>query len=168
MALDDRAKSRVFRNILRHAMPLIPAHGFTRECLSNAAASVTGAQSFGDTEVTALFGRGDEAKKTFIRAWLKEGLHDMATTHPNVAIAEPSGSAKPSNLEHLLRRRLMYNENVLRHLPEVSWRCSFSCSLNNVQLLIGPIISGCSSSGRYTSPFTAGSKPPRRARIGYS
>ncbi|KAG8956915.1 hypothetical protein FRC03_010714 [Tulasnella sp. 419] len=101
------------RAILKNALPLIPKHGFTRECLSLAALKLPSSPELPDAGVSALFGNGDESRKALIRAWLKEGLETMAKSD---SPSQQPGSH--SSLRTLLARRLEYNEPVLKYLPD--------------------------------------------------
>ncbi|KAH8117937.1 hypothetical protein DFH11DRAFT_1503289 [Phellopilus nigrolimitatus] len=96
------------KRLLQCAFPLIKNHGFTRESLSLAALSLPAphTEPLSDTAVTSLFGSGDEARRTLLRAWLEEGRNDMETSKEKTA----SG---------LLKHRLRWNEPVLQFLPEI-------------------------------------------------
>lgn len=98
-----------FRAILQHAIPLISTHGFTRKTLSLAVMQLPTPhlQPLPETAITALFGNGDEARKTLINGWLKEGLEDMK-----------HAKATGASMQHILKRRLQWNQPVLEHLPE--------------------------------------------------
>ncbi|KAG9015219.1 hypothetical protein FRB94_004338 [Tulasnella sp. JGI-2019a] len=116
------------RNILRQALPLIPNHGFTRKCLSEAASSMPGGPKFGDTEITALFGEGNAARRTLFQAWLQEGLNNMGVTSTSSA-----GGSKLA-VADLLKGRLRYNEPVIGYLPEAA----AMLAVTNVPLLFDP------------------------------
>lgn len=75
----------------------------------------THTEPLSDTAVSALFGSGDEARRTLIEAWLKEGLRCME----NRARSSVNGDADRVSVRDVLRARLDYNEPVLGHLPEV-------------------------------------------------
>ena len=83
-------------------------HGFTREALSRSVLSLPEPHPtpLNETAVSALFGKGDDARRTLIEAWLSEGLADMK-------------NAPSKSLKDILSRRLLYNEPVLDLLPEV-------------------------------------------------
>lgn len=93
--------------LLKHAIPLIRTHGFTRTTLSLAG---NAASPLSDTAVTALFGRGDEARKTLVRAWLKEGLEQMGNVEQNGKMT----------IQAALKQRLKWNDDVLGFLPEAN------------------------------------------------
>ncbi|KAF9520865.1 hypothetical protein BS47DRAFT_1286636 [Hydnum rufescens UP504] len=96
------------RALLRRAFPLIPTHGFTRKTL---ALSFPNAP-LSETAVSALFGQGDEAPKTLIRAWMEEGRRQMSVREsPDV-----------------LLKRLDWNIPVLPHLKDAFALLSASSS----------------------------------------
>ncbi|KDQ19365.1 hypothetical protein BOTBODRAFT_437342 [Botryobasidium botryosum FD-172 SS1] len=118
--------------LLRSALPLIPAHGFTRTTISLAAtkpptsskdtSTTSGSVGFNarahdaplsDTAISALFGEGDEARRALIRAWLDEGRRVMSTTSSD----RGAGVGVPG-LKEVLTRRLLYNVPVLPHLKD--------------------------------------------------
>ena len=108
--------------ILRRVFPQIPTHGFTRRAIAH---SVPGdATPLSETAISALFGPGDAAQRTLIRAWLNEGRMHMST-------ATPSTTSKSVCIfmEDVLLKRLEWNEPVLPHLKDVriplfSWICT--------------------------------------------
>lgn len=107
------------RNVLlRHAIPLVRTHGFTRQALSIAALSLPTphCEPLSETAVSALFGPGDEARKTLIRAWLGEGIDRMGQCD-GAEGGEKTQSIIP--IQDALKNRLKWNEPVLNHLPEV-------------------------------------------------
>ncbi|KAF5326702.1 hypothetical protein D9619_004492 [Psilocybe cf. subviscida] len=100
--------------LLKLALPLVKTHGFTREALARSVLSLPPSERsytepLSDSAVTALFGKGDQAKRTLIDAWMQDGLRHMAGS------AVATGNA-PS-LKDAFRARLKYNEDVLSHLP---------------------------------------------------
>jgi len=134
--------------LLKYALPLVKEHGFSREALARSVLSIPTSETFGethtdplsDTAVSALFGDGDEARRTLIKAWLQHGLTHMGTV-PGVVrpvIINVEGEDVPetsrgtevnaarqevplrkATVEDVLRARLEYNEPVLGYLPEV-------------------------------------------------
>ncbi|KAG6891376.1 hypothetical protein C0992_008087 [Termitomyces sp. T32_za158] len=98
--------------LLRLSVPLVRTHGFTREALARSVLDLPSpeahSQPLSDTAVSALFGSGDLARKTLIRAWLDDGIRHMQSRPAR------------STLRDVLRARLEYNEPVLHHLPEVN------------------------------------------------
>lgn len=118
--------------LLRIATGLVPTHGFTRQALAQSVLALpedtAHAEPLSDLATTALFGSGDDARRTLINAWLQNGLTDMGTVD----------SAKPT-VKDVLHARLRYNEPVLPHLPEV--RFSIHCYACH---LLRPIIGVCS------------------------
>ena len=107
--------------LLKLALPLVKNHGFTRSALSLAAMySPSGKHTapLNDTAVDALFGEGDEARRTFINAWLADARLSLRTSY-NQGGTFTQTSQTPS-LENVLKLRLSKNEEVLEHLPEVS------------------------------------------------
>jgi ubiquinone biosynthesis protein COQ9 len=87
---------------------LVPTLGFTRTAISQAAANVCSNQELPNRSIDHIFGRGDDARKTLIRAWLDKGREAMAV--PNAAGV---------NVKDSLQRRLEWNTPVLDKLPEV-------------------------------------------------
>ncbi|KAA1476259.1 hypothetical protein DENSPDRAFT_502001 [Dentipellis sp. KUC8613] len=92
--------------LLQLAVPLVKEHGFTRETLARSVLALPEprAEPLTDSAVSALFGAGDNARRTLVQAWLAEGRVQMRTPVPSARDA--------------LRGRLRYNEPVLAHLPE--------------------------------------------------
>ena len=103
--------------LLRHAIPLVRTHGFTRQALSFAALSLPNhTEPLSEMAVSALFGPGDEARKTLIQAWLEEGINRMGWRNGD----DDGGQAKGSvPIREALKDRLKWNEPVLDQLPEV-------------------------------------------------
>ncbi|KIP10464.1 hypothetical protein PHLGIDRAFT_115417 [Phlebiopsis gigantea 11061_1 CR5-6] len=93
--------------LLKLALPLVRTHGFTREALSRSALALPTPhpEPLRDTAVSALFGDGDDARRTLISAWLDEGRTHMR-------------EASDTSIKDALRTRLRYNEPVLNLLPE--------------------------------------------------
>jgi len=97
----------------------VETYGFSREALARSVLCLgtnadkspterTHAEPLNDTAVSALFGTGDEARRTLVEGWLEEGLRSMVNR-----------SSESVCVRDALRARLEYNEPVLRHLPEV-------------------------------------------------
>jgi len=113
--------------LLKLALPLVRTHGFTREALSRSVLSLPANEAhtepLSDTAVSALFGHGDDARRTLIKAWLGDGLRHMGsipgverpTTPP---LDSEKGTEKKASVRDVLRARLEYNEPVLPYLPE--------------------------------------------------
>lgn len=95
---------------MKNAVSLVPTLGFTRTTISQAALSISYQEGMSDRSIDALFGRGDEARKTLIRAWLEEGRNAMRI--PDA----PKASVRDS-----LQKRLEWNIPVLDKLPEVGY-----------------------------------------------
>ncbi|KAI0091015.1 hypothetical protein BDY19DRAFT_886259 [Irpex rosettiformis] len=95
------------KQLLRLALPLVRTHGFSREALSRSVLSLPEPHPapLNETAVSALFGKGEDARRTLIEAWLSEGLADMK-------------NAPSKSLKDILSHRLRYNEPVLGLLPE--------------------------------------------------
>ena len=117
--------------LLKLALPLVRTHGFTREALSRSVLSLPAnevhTEPLSDTAVSALFGHGDDARRTLIEAWLVDGLRHMssipgvegpATTLLNSEISR-TWTEKKGSVRDVLRARLEYNEPALPYLPEV-------------------------------------------------
>jgi ubiquinone biosynthesis protein COQ9 len=116
--------------LLKLALPLVKTHGFTRETLSRSVLSLPAnevhTEPLSDTAVSALFGHGDDARRTLIKAWLGDGLRHMGSipgversATPLLAL-EPSrtGTGKKASVRDVLRARLEYNEPALPYLSE--------------------------------------------------
>ena len=78
-----------------------------------------------DTAVSALFGRGDDARRTLIEAWLGDGLRHMGSIpgveRPATPLLETPQTVteRKVSVRDVLRARLEYNEPALPYLPEV-------------------------------------------------
>ena len=71
------------RAILQQCIPLVPQHGFTRKTIALAAVQLPNLKAeLSDTAISALFGRGDEARRSLIHGWLDEGAADMRSCSP--------------------------------------------------------------------------------------
>ncbi|KIJ98147.1 hypothetical protein K443DRAFT_104468 [Laccaria amethystina LaAM-08-1] len=99
--------------LLKLALPLVRTHGFTREALARSVLQLPAPKAhtdpLPDAAVSALFGSGDQARKTLIDAWLTEGIRQL-----QLVDVKASGAT----VRELLRARLAYNEPVLGYLPE--------------------------------------------------
>ncbi|KAG8906333.1 hypothetical protein FRB99_007113 [Tulasnella sp. 403] len=105
--------------ILKAALPFVPSYGFTRRCLTDAAESLPTQISLSETAFAALFGQGEEAKRTLIQAWLDEGIERLKFSASQTdEMAPPSGAVVHAELKTLLTARLRYNEPVLQHLAD--------------------------------------------------
>ncbi|KAF9036283.1 hypothetical protein BJ165DRAFT_1533127 [Panaeolus papilionaceus] len=113
--------------LLRTAVTLVHTHGFTREALAHSVMALPPKEAhtgpLTDTAVSALFGKGDEARLTLIDAWLKEGLSQMArvpgVTRPlEPRTQEPNSAIKRATIKDVLQARLEYNKPALKFLPE--------------------------------------------------
>jgi len=125
--------------LLKLSLPLVKTHGFTRETLSRSVLSLPASeqhtQPLSDSAITALFGRGDLARRTLIDAWLEDGL-----THMSSESTGASGSVEAAGgvtMRDVLRTRLQYNEPVLAHLPDVSYRPFYDTRLTNYEQAFG-------------------------------
>ena len=109
--------------LLRSAVPLVKDYGFTREALARSVLTnhqpsfKAHDEPLSDEAVSALFGQGDDARRTLIRAWLDEGLNFMRVQ-----------TEKPT-LRQVLHARLAYNEPALGHIPEVCKHTRFPAFL---------------------------------------
>ncbi|KAF8591057.1 hypothetical protein K439DRAFT_1627149 [Ramaria rubella] len=114
--------------LLRHALPLVRTHGFTRQTLSLAALSLPTphTEPLSETAVSALFGPGEEARKTLIKAWLNEGINSMGRKDTGDKGEKIRGSV---SVRDALKDRLAWNEPVLEHLPEAFALLSFPQTL---------------------------------------
>lgn len=107
--------------LLKLALPLVKNHGFTRSALSLAAMySQSGKHTapLNDTAVDALFGQGDEARRTLINAWLDDARLSLRKSYSQGGAV--MSTSRTLNLADVLKMRLNKNEDVLEHLPEVS------------------------------------------------
>jgi len=95
---------------LQLAVPLVKTHGFTRAALGRAVLDLPEPHSepLPDGAVTALFGRGDDARRTLVRAWLEDARCRMRRDDH-----DPT-----STVRDVLHARMRTNEPVLEHLPE--------------------------------------------------
>jgi ubiquinone biosynthesis protein COQ9 len=136
--------------LLKYALPLVKVHGFTRETLARSVLHLpltetrtnTHVEPLSDTAVSALFGEGDEARRTLISAWLQDGLRHMGTVqgverptiivkdekeefdtaqsqYPQIGAAPQATSGTRASIKDVLHARLKYNEPALSYLPEV-------------------------------------------------
>ncbi|KAG6374356.1 hypothetical protein JVT61DRAFT_4387 [Boletus reticuloceps] len=99
--------------LLQLALPLVKTHGFTRTALARAVLELPQphAEPLPDAAVTALFGHGDNARRTLIRAWLDDACCRMEQDHA-------SASASTVTMRDVLHARLRMNEPVLGHLAQ--------------------------------------------------
>ncbi|EPT01641.1 hypothetical protein FOMPIDRAFT_1023141 [Fomitopsis schrenkii] len=93
--------------LLQLALPLVQTYGFTRAALSHSVFRLPRPHSeqLSESAVTALFGNGNDARKTLIDAWLDDARNQMK------AAPEPT-------IKAALSHRLKQNEPVLQFLPE--------------------------------------------------
>ncbi|KIJ66936.1 hypothetical protein HYDPIDRAFT_174235 [Hydnomerulius pinastri MD-312] len=98
--------------LLQLAVPLVRSHGFTREALAQSVLHLPNPhpEPLPDISVTALFGRGDDARRSLLSAWLEDARCRMKE---NVS-SPPTGTS----IRHVLHARMKMNEPVLGHLPE--------------------------------------------------
>ncbi|KAG8834031.1 hypothetical protein FRC17_009669 [Serendipita sp. 399] len=94
--------------ILKNAVKLVPSHGFTRAGLAQATLNVSKGDPFPDRTLDILFGPGEEARKTLIRAWLDEGINAMG----------PHDGEVNMTVRDALHQRLEWNTPVIDKLPE--------------------------------------------------
>ena len=108
--------------LLKLAFPLVKNHGFTRSALSLAAMYLPSGKHtapLNDTAVDALFGEGEEARRTLINAWLDDARVSLRTSYSQNGTVTSTTTQTPS-LNNVLKTRLSRNKEVLEHLPEVS------------------------------------------------
>ncbi|KAG2368189.1 hypothetical protein BDR07DRAFT_1270222, partial [Suillus spraguei] len=115
--------------LLTLALPLIKTHGFTREALSLSVLSLPTplAHPLSDASVTALFGPGDDARRTLIHAWLNDSRRRMKEE-----------AAERMGMGDVLKARLKSNEPVLEYLPEAFALLASSSSLSLPLLPVDP------------------------------
>ncbi|KAF8630705.1 hypothetical protein AX15_002758 [Amanita polypyramis BW_CC] len=119
--------------LLRSALPLVRTHGFTREALArsvlsqdnvNHVSNLEHSEPLSEEAVSALFGQGDDARRTLIQAWLDEGLSYMreagkqSQEQQQNQIQNGLDPRPGPSLGQVLHARLAYNEPVLSHIPE--------------------------------------------------
>lgn len=104
--------------LLQLALPLVQTHGFTRQTLAQSVLALPAAhpEPLSETAVSSLFGEGDEARRTLIKAWLDNGRAQMRLS--------PS-----SDMRDVLATRLRYNEPVVELLPEVVTEVIIVCCM---------------------------------------
>ncbi|KAG2107548.1 hypothetical protein BD769DRAFT_1693803 [Suillus cothurnatus] len=115
--------------LLKLALPLIKTHGFTREALSLSVLSLPTplGRPLPDASVTALFGPGDDARRTLVHAWLDDARHQMKEE-----------AVEKIEMGDVLKARLKSNEPVLEHLPEAFALLASSSSLPLPLLPVDP------------------------------
>jgi hypothetical protein len=123
---DDTKFFKCSSHLLKLALPLIKTHGFTRETLARSVVSLPStstshphSEPLSDSAITALFGKGDAARRTLIDAWLDDGLRHMASGSAKHRKRGEGGSTPARTIRDVLRARLEYNEPVLPHIPDV-------------------------------------------------
>ncbi|KAH9945056.1 uncharacterized protein BXZ73DRAFT_38778 [Epithele typhae] len=102
--------------LLQLAVPLVKSYGFTREALAQSALRLPTPHEKPLTEaaITALFGEGDDARRTLIGGWLE---HARVETRKSL-LADATPGAPPPSMRAVLEKRLRVNEEVLPLLPE--------------------------------------------------
>jgi ubiquinone biosynthesis protein COQ9 len=97
--------------VLKGAIALVPTHGFTRHALASAATSLPEphSSSLSESSINALFGAGDDARRTLVKAWFEDAEKSMIAP----------GKSGASAVKTALGERLKANEPVLHLLPEV-------------------------------------------------
>lgn len=137
--------------LLKLALPLVRTHGFTRHTLALSALSLPSGshrQPLNDTAVSALFGEGDDARRTLINAWLDDARSGIA-----------AGLGPDRSMHNVLDTRLKANEPVLQFLPEVRF-CSWKAETVFMALLQAfAILSTPSSPSRYLPPILFDPRP---------
>ena len=121
--LDSFMASATKDTLLKLALPLVKDHGFTRTALSLAvmySPSGKHVAPLDDTAVDALFGEGDEARRTLINAWLDDARVLLRKFYNEGRTSLTT--AQTPTLGNVLKTRLAKNEEVLEHLPEVRAR----------------------------------------------
>ncbi|KII85164.1 hypothetical protein PLICRDRAFT_116578 [Plicaturopsis crispa FD-325 SS-3] len=95
--------------LLKLALPIVKTHGFTREALALSVLSdncpTPHDTPLSDTAITALFGRGNDARRALVNAWLDDARGQMALVE------------RPT-MKSVLTARLRCNEPILQYLPE--------------------------------------------------
>lgn len=102
-------------SLLKHAVPLVKKYGFTRTTLAHSLPEAKpGSAPLNETAVTVLFGHGNVARVTLIRAWMDQGLEEMQIATNVTVGADPQRS-----VERALLTRLQWNEHAYPYLREV-------------------------------------------------
>ena len=143
--------------LLQLAVPLVKTHGFTRAALARAVLDLPEphAEPLPDGAVTALFGRGDDARRTLVRAWLEDARCRMRRDDHD----RPGASAPTVRMRDVLHARMRMNEPVLEHLPEVGT----SSPRYHAPLIISPRPGVCAAR-HVVAPPARRSDPRCRAR----
>jgi ubiquinone biosynthesis protein COQ9 len=109
--------------LLRHALPHIPAHGFSSAALSRASLSLPPPYQYSaalpQVGIETLFGRGREPERALVQEWLAERRGTLVAEFKALK-HEREASKQKVELREVLERRLEMNEEVRPHLVDVS------------------------------------------------
>ena len=123
--------------LLRSAVPLVKDYGFTREALARSVLANNDTslkehkEPLSEYALDALFGTGNDARRTLIHAWLDEGLAEMRKQTGEQRQLDTSATL---TLRQVLHARLAYNEPALPHIPEVTLSPYFSFIVNKLSV----------------------------------
>lgn len=108
-ATASASSSSVRLQILKHALPLLPVHSFSRQSLLRSLPSLDPSHpdyrnDIPESIIDTLFGPGNTgASQALVEAWHLEGLHSLHGT----------------NVRERLKSRLRFSSQVGEHLVEV-------------------------------------------------
>jgi ubiquinone biosynthesis protein COQ9 len=115
--------------LLRFAVPLVKDYGFTREALAksvlahNEPSLKEHKEPLSEDALDALFGPGNDSRRTLIHAWLDEGLDRIREmgrqTREQQRQLDTTTTTTNLTLRQVLHARLAYNEPALPYIPEV-------------------------------------------------
>lgn len=110
--------------LLSHALPHIPAHGFSLAALSRASLTLPPpyhySQPLTPPGIETLFGQQREPERALVREWLESKRAQLAEQDKAARAAKGDGSSSPTqSLAEVLEARLSMNEPVRAHLADV-------------------------------------------------
>jgi hypothetical protein len=117
-----------FSQILKRALPLVPTYGFTREALARSVLSTNSSvpseayrhtNPLSDISVSALFGKGNDAPRVLVKAWLDDANQTMVQEFSIKDDSVSSDNSPRPTAAEIIKKRLSLNEPVLKHLPQV-------------------------------------------------
>ncbi len=118
--------------LLRSAVPLVKDYGFTREALARSVLTNNDAslkehkEPLSEDALDALFGPGNDARRTLIHAWLDEGLDRIREMGRQTRERQTLNGKLDTTTTHfitlrqVLHARLAYNEPALPYILEVT------------------------------------------------
>ncbi|KAF8335158.1 hypothetical protein F5887DRAFT_1273488 [Amanita rubescens] len=120
------AASSLRSQLLRSAVPLVKDYGFTREALARSVLAHNDAslkehkEPLSEDALDALFGPGNDSRRTLIHAWLDEGLDRIREMGRQTWEQQRQLDTTTATLTlgQVLHARLEYNEPALPYIPE--------------------------------------------------